>query len=232
MVVIKIALLMNVMMNALIAVKLAVMTALAGKFVVIMIPIRVQNGLLLNYVQAAPPAGMESVTAMKDPTGIAQMEGVLIVANTIQAVEVMMNVLIAVKPAVMTALAGKFAEIMIPIRVQNGLHRENVQVLLRAGMEGVIAMKDLTAIVREETVLIVVNTIQAAQKVLMSVLKDRAVTAIIISRQPLPVILKSKPNIVVPGVQVAGQMWEREQELNLNIVQVAVLSVLANGVAG
>jgi len=37
---------------------------------------------------------MESVTAMKDPTGIAQMEGVLIVANTIQVVqEVLASVL-------------------------------------------------------------------------------------------------------------------------------------------
>ena len=41
---------------------------------------------LIN-VQVVLRAGMESVTATKDPTGIAQVEGVLIVANTDQAAQ-------------------------------------------------------------------------------------------------------------------------------------------------
>jgi len=111
-----------------------------------------------------------------------------------------MNVLIAAKLAVMTALAGKFAEIMILIRGWNGLHQKNVRASLHADMEGVTATKGLTVIVQEEIVFIVVNTIQAAQKVLVNVLKVLVATAVIIDRQPLSVILKFKPNMVVLGV--------------------------------
>ena len=99
-------------------------------------------------------------------------------------------------------------------------------------MEGVIAMKDLTVIVQEETVLIAVNTIQAAQEVLVNALKVLVATAVIISRQPLSAILKFKPNMAVPGVQVAEQMLGKKQKAGLSIVPAAALNVLRIGAAG
>jgi len=83
-----------------------------------------------------------------------------------------------------------------------------------------------------EGVLIVANTIQVAQRVLASVLKGRVATAVIISRQPLSAILKFKPNMAVPGVQVAEQMLGKKQKAGLSIVPAAALNVLRIGAAG
>ena len=94
------------------------------------------------------------------------------------------------------------------------------------------AMKGPTGIVQEEAVLIVVNTIQVAQKILVSVLKGRVATAVIINPLLLSAILKFRPSTVVLGVRIVGQMLPKGPEPDLNIVLEKMMNVPRNGLIG